>query len=1307
MNKKNRISVAVLCGIVAALTACNNLFHELAPVGQDRILSFTVPGQVENAIIGSNDISITVGADVEIFSLLPVITVSPRASLVPITLEYVQATFPGEDVAGETIGMNVAEDFPTYVRSLIKRTPHFTVPKLDIPIDFSNTVVFFVVSDTGKIRQYRVNIALENTNTPGIVSFGFSKYCNPALIADAVGTIDKNNKRISIDVVFSMEITEAVFSLIPSFEILGESLIYDSLPISSNNNNLFFNFIERNVTKEIQISKGGLTEDYSLVINFNNTWNNIQDIYDFRFDAGDNYPKIAATSVASIVSNGSGGVISAQVFYTGEAPPTALCPRIMSSGVVSVGGITQNENMLYQVCYCGVQNFSQPVEYVVLRGEEEKTYTVYVEFIKVNTQAPQISSFKFSQIQNPDLLEEAYARIAGGYIMVDIRCSGNSSQETLIPEFTASGLVTVNGSIQVSGFSAHDFSRSFKYTVFNPGAPELKRDYWVYVRIIRDSSNRAIINSFGFFPEDNPNNPDLLEELTAKIDHTTKKMVLYVPDYVNFFDYEMIPRFSASGPVNMGGMLQISSHTSLQFSETETYHYTVASANGQNRQEYELQIRRMNGVIYVKQDATGKNDGTSWQDAFRSLKDACDAATQYPDSFEKYLWIAKGTYRPGVNTDECFAVTNNTRYIGGFAGWEEDPGQRRTEENHVIINGNIQPGKTKRFNAAFYNCEQKRLGDDYCYQGLSDGTVVFEDLFFEDFMVVNGDFSQYFYSPISVQWQEGSRGKLEVSACQFRNIKYHCIQQTNGSLFIGNGVHAERVASLYKGFCDSTDRTNFNFGGLYIVDQVQYGWSEGFFPLIDLDCTDRPNGSMIYFESVHIEECWNGFNGIRINAGYSDVLFNSLDIKDNYFSGNANESRLKGFIEINNAANLTVSNSYNIMDTWNEGAEGFYYISGTKGDILFEYDTIRNINSNSGGCGIVISNTSPGASGGNITFRGVEFDSLNSSNKPVLFIDRKGANILLQNVTVNSCSNGSDLNSNIVQLVNFNSLIAKNCSIEEGGAAGNKTVFEGGTTQINKLKSGVSMGFTAPEFEISNSTINSKLLIKSENVQIEDTNIAFLEVQDYVSLHIERCKIDNLVLTSNVDDETYMSEVKMHDDQGEGDMDIVQPADKTLSINLKGYFEAYDSTFEYNKPFDEVINIPAFRFGINKYTMVYFLNCKFYLRHKEYNGIHGYLIEPNNNRLYLLDSNYYFSSNFGIAKCIGGGIFANLKIFRRRNESGYLFSIANSSKDYYLDRESYLYDDYLGWDGIIDQYLITHSWSYDDLITSSGGAIMQ
>jgi len=88
-------------------------------------------------------------------------------------------------------------------------------------------------------------------------------------------------------------------------------------------------------------------------------------------------------------------------------------------------------------------------------------------------------------------------------------------------------------------------------------------------------------------------------------------------------------------------------------------------------------------IIYVDDDASGNNDGSSWTHAYNYLQDAlADANTS-----GKGIWVAAGSYKPDVNTSNApgtgdrqatFALTNGLTMCGGFPSgggtWEDrDP----------------------------------------------------------------------------------------------------------------------------------------------------------------------------------------------------------------------------------------------------------------------------------------------------------------------------------------------------------------------------------------------------------------------------------------------------------------------------------------------------------------------------------------------------------------------------------------------------------------------------------------------------------
>lgn len=97
-------------------------------------------------------------------------------------------------------------------------------------------------------------------------------------------------------------------------------------------------------------------------------------------------------------------------------------------------------------------------------------------------------------------------------------------------------------------------------------------------------------------------------------------------------------------------------------------------------------------VIYVDIDAVGTNNGTSWQNAFATLRDALATA----DSTSE-IWIAEGIYHPdrGENVSRgsrtaSFDLHNGVDLYGGFAGTESRREERDPETHRVVLSGDLE-----------------------------------------------------------------------------------------------------------------------------------------------------------------------------------------------------------------------------------------------------------------------------------------------------------------------------------------------------------------------------------------------------------------------------------------------------------------------------------------------------------------------------------------------------------------------------------------------------------------------------------------
>lgn len=89
--------------------------------------------------------------------------------------------------------------------------------------------------------------------------------------------------------------------------------------------------------------------------------------------------------------------------------------------------------------------------------------------------------------------------------------------------------------------------------------------------------------------------------------------------------------------------------------------------------------------VYVNDDATGNNDGSSWTDAYTDLNDALITANNYTGT---EIWIAEGFYTR-LSQNQSFYVDNDALLFGGFAGTETDIDERDIQNHPTIISGDV------------------------------------------------------------------------------------------------------------------------------------------------------------------------------------------------------------------------------------------------------------------------------------------------------------------------------------------------------------------------------------------------------------------------------------------------------------------------------------------------------------------------------------------------------------------------------------------------------------------------------------------
>jgi len=96
-------------------------------------------------------------------------------------------------------------------------------------------------------------------------------------------------------------------------------------------------------------------------------------------------------------------------------------------------------------------------------------------------------------------------------------------------------------------------------------------------------------------------------------------------------------------------------------------------------------------TLYVKHDASGTNNGSSWTDAYTDLQTALTNAMSGDE-----IWVAAGIYKPTTGTDvtATFQLKNDVAIYGGFTGTEDSLDQRDWGSNKTVLSGDIDNNDT-------------------------------------------------------------------------------------------------------------------------------------------------------------------------------------------------------------------------------------------------------------------------------------------------------------------------------------------------------------------------------------------------------------------------------------------------------------------------------------------------------------------------------------------------------------------------------------------------------------------------------------
>lgn len=304
------------------------------------------------------------------------------------------------------------------------------------------------------------------------------------------------------------------------------------------------------------------------------------------------------------------------------------------------------------------------------------------------------------------------------------------------------------------------------------------------------------------------------------------------------------------------------------------------------------------GIIYVKVNATGQNNGNSWVNAYQDLQDAI-AIAQPGDE----IWVADGTYYPTTETDRnfTFKIPNGVKLYGGFRGDETELAQRDWQKNYTILSGEIGEINNKSDNS-YHVVDVSDINND----SVLDGFIITGGNANENPVTSGGgiksDRSKAVLTNLIIQDNAASYGGgmyVNESQLYLKNIVF----EENSAAHDGGGLYSNNSNSILEQIVFNNNYASDGGGAIY-----HYNSS----PLLDKvelrsNYSGEDGGAIYnYLSNPHLTKMLF-LNNTAINHG--GAVFNSYHsspiIENSIFKGNiANEA---GGSIYNNGATVDLS----------------------------------------------------------------------------------------------------------------------------------------------------------------------------------------------------------------------------------------------------------------------------------------------------------------------------------------------------------------------------------------------------------------
>ena len=373
--------------------------------------------------------------------------------------------------------------------------------------------------------------------------------------------------------------------------------------------------------------------------------------------------------------------------------------------------------------------------------------------------------------------------------------------------------------------------------------------------------------------------------------------------------------YAWSGPNSFTDNTQNPSISNVTIGANGVYTLSVINSNGCTSTATTSVLVNPSNILFVNDNATGANNGSSWANAFTDLQ----AALDYTLCAINEIWVAGGIYKtskdasgnssPGDIRDKTFYLQNSKKIYGGFAGTETSLIQRTgavIAANPSVLNGDVNDTYTTTDDAY------------HVVLSVSDNNLTLLD----GFTITKGNATGNGNITLeSKNISKDSGGGMYTNSSSM--VIANCIFTGNNAYF-GAGIYNEQSTPTINN-CNFSSNASTYGGGIYNFESSPVVSNCSF----SSNSTVQGGGMLNYSSSPTLTNCsFSANNATNFGGGIYNTTNSSPNITSCTFSSNSATS-FGGGINNSTSSSPTITNCTFSVNNANFGGGVYNFLNSS------------------------------------------------------------------------------------------------------------------------------------------------------------------------------------------------------------------------------------------------------------------------------------------------------------------------------------------------------------------------------------------